>query len=79
MSVEPALIACGLMVHALRGRLDSAQLLLDALDDHEVRAVALKAVDGLAEAVRSLDAVNIAEHVADGIQQQVYRQEGPQT
>lgn len=79
MTGQPGLMVCGLMVHALRGHLDSARLLLDSLDDTEVRTIALTALDGLALAVRSVDAGTTAEHIADSIQHDMYLQEGPQT
>ena len=73
---DPGLMACGLMVHALRGHYDSARLLLDGLDDNEVRAVAAKALEGLALAVRAVDATTTAEHIALGMQDHIYDIEG---
>lgn len=72
MTLDPGLMACGLMVHALRGDTDSAQLLLQALDDTEIRPIVLRALEGLATAVRSAGGTHLAEQIADGIQHGLY-------
>lgn len=72
MTIDANLAACGLMVHALRGDTDSAQLLLDALDDSEIRLVVLRALEGLATAARTAGGTHLAEQIADGIQQGLY-------
>ncbi|MFH9941331.1 hypothetical protein ACH4OT_18670 [Streptomyces murinus] len=73
---DTGLMACGAMIHALRGNTDALHLILDSLTPDELRTVTFHGMSGLAEAVRAVDATHTAEQIALGIQTHAYQQKG---
>ncbi|WP_327282286.1 hypothetical protein OG723_12300 [Streptomyces sp. NBC_01278] len=72
--IDLGLMACAVAVHALRDQQDGLRLILDSLDRDQLQLVALGALAGLGEAVRSTPgAADVAICIALGLQDSIYQ------